>query len=62
MAEVGTFTLNGCVAVQSIDSNKVLDAEEYSVECQLCKVDHINCKANFDGSALAMEAEMAKNI
>ena len=54
MAEVGTFTLNGCVAVQSIDSNKVLDAEQYSVECQLCKEDHINCKAKFHGLAAAM--------
>ena len=34
MAEVETFTLNGCVAVESIDSNKVLDAEEFTKVCK----------------------------
>ena len=74
----GFSSLNGCIAVLSIESGKVLDAEALTKVCKQCqlhfhmdkeseeyrswKADHVNCKANFDGSAPAMEAEGAQRI
>ena len=74
----GFSSLNGCVAVLSIESGKVLDAEaltKVSKQCHLnfhmdkeseeyChwKADHVNCNANFDRSAPAMESEGAQRI
>ena len=74
----GYQSLNGCVAAISIDTGKVLDVEPMSRNCKECefvhKIDHtsnrflewkkshINCKANFKGSAPAMEPEGAVRI
>ena len=74
----GYQSLNGCVAAISIDTGKVLDVEPMSRNCKECqffhKIDHtserflewkeshINCKANFKGSAPAMEPEGAIRI
>ena len=74
----GFSSLNGCVTVISIDTGKVLDVEALSKVCKKCKdheddedspqnaswrVDHeVNCKANFTGSAPAMEPEGAIRI
>ena len=74
----GFTSLNGCVAVLSIESGKVLDAEALTKvwkQCQLnshldkgseeyCrwKADYANCNANFDGSAPAMESEGEQRI
>ena len=69
----GYSSQNGCVAVLSIDSGKVLDAEAMSQACKQCQLhshldkdseeyltwraDHNNCKANYKGSSPAMESE-----
>ena len=74
----GFSPLNGCVAILSIESDKVLDAEPLTKVCKQCqlnshldkesqeycrwKADHVNCNANFDGSAPAMESEGAQRI
>ena len=38
------------------------DMDKESVEYHSWKADHINCKANFDGSAPAMESEGTQRI
>ena len=74
----GFSSLNGCVTVISIDTGKVLDVEALSKVCKQCKdheddkdspqnaawiVDHEGkCKANFTGSAPAMEPQGAMRI
>ena len=74
----GYSSQNGCVIVMSIDSGKVLDAEPLSKVCKQCQLhshldkdseeyrrwraEHNNCKANYKGSAPAMEAEGADRI
>ncbi|XP_032217741.1 uncharacterized protein LOC116601166 [Nematostella vectensis] len=74
----GYSSLNGCVSAISIDTGKVLDVEALTVSCKQCqlhehldkaspeyqqwKVDHVNCKANFKGSAPAMEPEGVERI
>ena len=62
----------------SVDSGKVLDAEPLTLFCKQCQLhshldkdseeycrwraDHNYCKANYKGSALAMESEGAEHI
>ena len=74
----GYSSQNGCVAVLSIDSGKVLDAEAMSQACKQCQLhshldkdseeyltwraDHNNCKANYKGSSPAMELEGTDRI
>ena len=74
----GFVSLNGCVAALSIDTGKVLDVEPMSRYCKQCQVHskldrnskeflsfqqtHTDCKANFKGSAPAMEPEGAQRI
>ena len=74
----GHSSLNGCVAVLSIDTGKCLDVEVLSKVCQACQrhepsndlqaeqewqLNHApRCKANFKGSAPAMETEGVKRI
>ena len=73
----GYVSLNGCVSVLSMDTGKVVDVEPMSRHCKGCethlKLDKSSakfkkwqkghtCKANFDGSAPAMEPEGAKRI
>ena len=73
----GHVSLNGCVSVISMDTGKALDVEPMSRYCKSCKVyakldknlDSFKdwqrghtCKANFEGSAAAMEPEGAKRI
>ena len=74
----GFSSLNGCVMIMSIDTGKVLDTEALSRCCKQCqqhshldkeseeyrlwKADHTNCKANFKGSAPAMEPEGAERM
>jgi len=69
----GYSSHNGCVTAISMDTGKVIDVEALSVSCKQCQLhehldknsieyqrwraDHINCKANFKGSAPAMEPE-----
>ena len=69
---------NGCVIVCSVKSGKVLDAEPLSKVCKQCQIhshldkdseeyrrwraEHNNCKANYKGSAPAMEAEGTDRI
>ena len=69
---------NGCVAVISIDTGKVLDVEAMSKSCKQCQLhshldkdsveyqlwraDHNHCTANFQGSAPAMEPEGTERI
>ena len=69
----GFSSLNGCVAAISMDTGKVLDVEPLSKVCKKCKeheddpdtpesaawrADHeTTCKANYRGSAPAMEPE-----
>jgi len=71
-------SMNGCVAVISIDTGCVLDVEPMSRFCKECQVhdkldiasveykqwkaEHSNCKADFKGSAPAMEPEGADRI
>ena len=71
----GYILLNGCVSVISMDTGKVLDVEAMSRNCKQCQVyhkldkgsqkftewkkNHTDCKANFIGSAPAMEPEGA---
>ena len=71
----GFSSLNGCVAVISMDNGKVLDVEALSKVCKKCKeyekmadtpetsaikADHKSkCKANYQGSAPSMEPEGA---
>ena len=70
--------MNGCVTTISIDTGRVLDVEAMSRFCKQCQVyeklektsdtyqkwkaDHLNCKADFKGSAPAMEPEGAERI
>ena len=74
----GFASLNGCVSAISIDTGKVLDVEALSKVCKTCKLheddkntpqnsawkqDHQDtCKANYKGSAPAMEQEGASRI
>jgi len=74
----GYVSMNGCVAVISIDTGCVLDVEPMSRFCKECQVhdklniasveyqkwkaEHSNCKADFKGSAPAMEPEGADRI
>ena len=74
----GYSSQNGCVAVISVDTGKVLDAEALTQACKQCQLhahldkdsveyhlwraDHNNCKANFKGSAPAMEPEGTERI
>ena len=74
----GYSSRNGCVTVISMDTGKVLDVEALSQGCKQCerhehldktsleyqtwKADHTKCKANFQGSAPAMEPEGADRI
>ena len=74
----GYSSRNGCVTVTSVDTGKVLDVEALSQGCKQCerhehldktsleyqtwKADHTKCKANFQGSAPAMEPEGADRI
>ena len=74
----GFVSLNGCVAALSIDTGKVLDVEPMSRHCKKCEVhskldrnskefqtflqNHSDCKANYKGSAPAMEPEGAIRI
>ena len=74
----GFSSRNGCVTVISIDTGKVLDVEALSQACKQCELhehldknseeyqrwraDHIACKANFKGSAPAMEPEGVDRI
>ncbi|XP_032238287.2 uncharacterized protein LOC5512949 [Nematostella vectensis] len=74
----GFSSLNGCVTGISIDTGKVLDVEALTVSCKQCKLhdhldkdseeyslwkaDHNDCKANFRGSAPAMEPEGVQRI
>ena len=72
----GYVSMNGCVTTISIDTGRVLDVEAMSRFCKQCQVyeklektsdtyqkwkaDHLNCKADFKGSAPAMESEGAE--
>ena len=74
----GFVSLTGCVAALSIDTGKVLDVEPMSTLCKQCQVHskldknskgfqrfqqrHTDCKANFKGSAPAMEPEGVMHI
>ena len=74
----GHSSLNGCVAVLSIDTGKYLDVEVLSKVCQTCQRQETNndpqaeqewqrnhapkCKANFKGSVPSMETEGLKQI
>ena len=74
----GFSSRNGCVTVISIDTGKVLDVEAFSQACKQCELhehldknseeyqrwraDHTTCKANFKGSAPAMEPEGVDRI
>ena len=74
----GFSSLNGCVTAISMDTGKVVDVEVLTKFCKLCKMheddddspenvawktDHqAKCKANFQGSAPAMEPEGALRI
>ena len=74
----GFISLNGCVTAISIETGKILDVEPMCRKCKGCevhskwnkhspayhvwKLNHVNCKANFDGSAPAMEPEGANRI
>ena len=74
----GYSSQNGCVIVTSVDSGKVIDAEPLTQFCKQCQLhshldkdseeccrwraDHNNCKANYKGSAPAMESEGAERI
>ena len=74
----GYSSQNGCVIVMSIDTGKVLDAEPLTKVCKKCQLhshldkdseeyhrwraEHNNCKANYKGSAPAMESEGADRI
>ena len=74
----GHSSLNGCVTVVSMDTGKVLDVEALTNHCKECKLHekldrnseqykkwkakHTNCKANYHGSAPAMEPEGAPRI
>ena len=74
----GFSSLNGCVTAISMDTGKVVDVEVLSKSCKQCKkheddedtpaniawqTDHKSkCKANFQGSAPAMEPEGALRI
>ena len=74
----GDSSLNGCVTVISIDTGKVLDVEALNLSCKQCQLhvhmdktsneylrwiaDHNTCKANFKGSAPAMEQEGSHRI
>lgn len=67
----GFTSRNSCVTVISTDTGKVLDVEALSQTCKQCELhehldknseeyqrrrtDDITCKANFKGSAPAME-------
>ena len=74
----GHSSLNGCVTVISMDTGKVLDVEALTNHCKECKLHekldrnseeykkwkakHTNCKANYKGSAPAMEPEGASRM
>ena len=74
----GFSSRNGCVTAISIDTGKVLDVEALSQACKQCELhehldknseeyrrwqaDHTTCKANFKGSAPAMEPEGVNRI
>ena len=74
----GFSSLNGCVTTISMDTGKILDVEPLSKVCNTCKkhekkpqtsetaslkADHEQkCKANYKGSAPAMEPEGALRI
>ncbi|XP_028418587.1 uncharacterized protein LOC114544031 [Dendronephthya gigantea] len=74
----GFSSLNGCVATISMDTGKILDVEPLSKVCHTCKklnkkpqtsetaslkAEHEpKCKANYEGSAPAMEPEGALRI
>ena len=74
----GHSSINGCVTVLSMDTGKCLDVEVLSKVCHACKkhdnqedcmdkrlwqADHQGkCKANYRGSAPAMETEGVKRI
>ena len=74
----GHSSLNGCVAVLSIDTGKCLDVEVLTKVCRGCQRHEVNsdplaeeewhlqharkCKANYTGSAPAMETEGVKRI
>ena len=74
----GYVSMNGCVTTISIDTGRVLDVEAMSRFCKQCQVyerlektsdaylkwkaDHLNCKADFKGSAPSMEPEGAERI
>lgn len=74
----GFSSRNGCVTTISIDTGKVFDVEALSQACKQCELhehldnnteeyqrwrgDHITCKANFKGSAPAMEPEGVDRI
>ena len=74
----GFSSRNGCVTAISIDTGKVLDVEALSQACKQCELhehldknneeyqrwraDHNVCKANFKGSAPAMEPEGVDRI
>ena len=74
----GYSSRNGCVTVISMDTGRVLDVEALSQGCKQCerhehldktslenqtwRAEHTKCKANFRGSAPAMEPEGAERI
>ena len=74
----GYSSRNGCVTVISTDTGKVLEVEAHNQGCKQCerhehldktspeyqtwKADHTKCKANFQGSAPAMEPGGADRI
>ena len=74
----GFSSQNGCVAVISTDTGKVLDVENMSKSCKQCQLhshldkdsveyqlwraDHDHCTANFQGSAPAMGPEGTERI
>ena len=74
----GYVSLNGCITTISTDNGKILDVEAMSRYCKECefynkldknsaryetwKANHSNCKADFKGSAPAMEPEGAERI
>ena len=74
----GFSSQNGCVAVISVETRKVLDAEAITPACKQCQLhshldkdseeyrlwraDHNNCKSNYKGSAPAMEPEGTERI
>ena len=74
----GFSSRNGCVTAISIDTGKILDVEILSQACKQCalhehldknsleylrwRADHVTCKANFKGSAPAMEPEGVDRI